>query len=163
MHKSRTLLLAAGCTAAGALGAGAIGSSAHDGGSHQRFAFAHHHGFPALFGAVHASAVVPRSDGTFATVTFDRGTVVSVSGNELTIREGTPDKTYQTTDLNLPDGTQVFLFQAHQRSHQRHFNGNGDNAASLSDLQAGDKVAVWQSSRKTVVLATRPSSDSGGF
>src|SRR4051794_266841 len=160
MHKSRTLLLAAGCTAAGALGAGAIGSSAHDGGSGYRFAFSHHHGFQALFGAVHASAVVPRTDGTFATVTFDRGTVVSVSGNELTIREGTADTTYQTTDLNLPDGTKVFLFGSQRRMHQRQMD---DNAASLSDLQPGDRVAVWESSRKTVVLATRPSSDDGGF
>src|SRR3954452_6648681 len=130
MHKARTVLLAAGCTLAGALGAGAISSSAHDGGSGgQRFAFSHHHGFPGLFGAIHASAVVPRSDGTFATVTFDRGTVVSVSGNELTIREGTVAKTYQTTDLNLPDGTKVFLFRSQRRMHQRHTD---DNAASLS-------------------------------
>src|SRR3954453_4104414 len=162
MHKSRTLLLAAGCTVAGALGAGAIGSSAHDG-LPNRFAIGHPHGVPALFGALHADAVVPRNDGTFAKITFDRGTVVSVSGNELTIREGTPDKTYETADLNLPDSTKVFLFRSHRRTHQRHFNGTDDNAASLSDLQAGDRVAVWQSERKTVVLATRPSSDDGGF
>src|SRR4051794_9452835 len=158
MHRSRTLLLAAGCTAAGALGAGAIGSSAHDNGS--RFGIAHHHGFPALFGAVHADAVVPRSDGTFATVSFDRGTVVSATGHELTIREGTTDTTYKTVDLNLPDDAQVFLFTAGDRAHH---HGTGDRSVGLSDLQAGDRVAVWQSSRRTVVLATRKSSDGGGF
>ena len=160
MHRSRTLLLAAGCTAAGALGAGAIGSSAHDGNGH-RFAIGHHHGFPALFGAIHADAVVPRNDGTFATITFDRGTVDSVSGNELTIREGTADAIYKTVDLNLPDDTKVYLLKKSDRMRHRHMGE--DNTASLSDLQAGDKVAVWQSSRKTVVLATRPGSGDSGF
>jgi hypothetical protein len=137
MHRTRTLLLAAGCTAAGALGAGAIGSSAHDhGGRHH--GFAHHRGFPALFGAVHAEAVVPTRAGDFTTVTYDRGTVLSVSGGDLEIREGTADSTYKTVLLNIPSDAKV------RRGHDE---------AALSDLEAGDRVLVISTAKRTIVLA----------
>jgi hypothetical protein len=138
MTRVRTLLLAVGCTAAGALGAGAIGSFAH--GGRDGFHAARHHGFAGLYRAVHTEAVVPRRDNTFATITFDRGTVESVAGRDLTIREGTRDATYKTVTLTIPEDAKI---------HRR----DADRDDTLSDLQAGDRVAVWQSSRKTIVLA----------
>ena len=45
----------------------------------------------------------------------------------------------------------------------RLYYGTRDRSVGLSDLQAGDRVAVWQSSRRTTVLATRRSGDGGGF
>jgi hypothetical protein len=146
MTKLRTLLLAGGCTAAGALGAGAIGTSAHG---------TRHHGGEhfGLLRAVHADVVVPRSDDTFATVTFDRGAVESVSGRDLTIREGTKDATYKTVTLTIPDDAKIVIRNVGDRHRFRHRHFGGGDSAQLSDLKAGDKVAVWQSSRKTVVLA----------
>ena len=129
-------MLAAGCTAAGALGAGAIGSSAHDGGG--RHHGVHHRGFPALFGAVHAEAVLPTRGGDFAKVIYDRGEVVSLAGGDLTIREGTADSTYQTTALNIPSDAKI---------------RRGRDEAKLSDLQPGDRVVVITTPRKTLVLA----------
>ena len=85
MHKIRTLVLAAGCTAAGALGAGALGAGAHDGGSHRGMSFGHHHFFGGIIGAVHAEAVVPTRSGDFKSVVFDRGVVKDVSGNDLSL------------------------------------------------------------------------------
>jgi hypothetical protein len=139
MTRARLLLVAAGCTAAGALGAGTVGTLAN-GGLHQRG----HHGVRGLAGAVHAEVVVPRRDNTFTTVTFDRGEVVSVAGRDLTIREGTRDATYKTVTLTLPDDARVRI---------RRDGDAGPDA--LSDLRAGDRVRVRQSTRRTVVLARR--------
>ncbi len=136
MTPIRTLALAAGCTAAGALGAGAVGTGAFS--DHHRDGL-RHHGLGGLGRAVHAEVVVPRRDDTFATVTFDRGKVVSLSGRELQVREGTRDATYETVTLTIPEDAVIRIKDGDRDPDQ------------LSDLQAGDKVAVWQSSRKTVV------------
>ncbi len=143
MNKSRTLILAATCTAtgaAGALGAGAITSSAQEAGAQNHHRFGQRHGLVAAFRhAVHAEAVVPRPDNKFPTLTFDRGIVKKVSGAGLTITEGTMHATYKDdVTITLPADARI------RRDHV---------AAALSDLQAGDRVAVFQAPDRTVVHA----------
>lgn len=88
--------------------------------------------------AVHAEAVVPKADGTFATLTFDRGKVESVSGQELKITEGTAKATYKTVTLTIPAGARVRV--------------NGKRA-TLSDVKAGQRVQVAQTPKATLVAA----------
>ena len=56
--------------------------------------------------AVHADVVVATKSG-FATVTIDRGFVQSVSGQQLTIQEGTKNATYKTVTLTVPSNAKV--------------------------------------------------------
>ena len=56
--------------------------------------------------AVHGDVVVRTKSG-FATVTFDRGTVDSVSGQQLTIAEGTKKASYKTVTVTIPAGAVV--------------------------------------------------------
>jgi hypothetical protein len=92
------------------------------------------HGF-----AVHAEEVVLNKAGTaFITQTEDSGTVSSVSGDQLAIKEGTATVTYKTVTLTIPSGATIYR--------------NGAKAA-LSDLKAGDHVRVTSSSDGTTVLA----------
>jgi hypothetical protein len=137
MHKSRSFLLAAGCTAAGALGAGAVGAIATDNDRHRK-SFGHH-GFHGVLGAVHAEAVVPKRDGDFATVVYDRGKVTSVDGRELTVAVGTRDDVYKTETFSVPEGAKLLVW--------------GERDAELSDIEAGDKVAIMRSPKKYVVMA----------
>ena len=88
--------------------------------------------------AVHAEAVVPKADGTFATLTFDRGKVESVSGQDLKITEGTAKATYKTVTLTIPADARVRV--------------NGARAA-LSDVKAGQRVQVAQTPKATLVVA----------
>jgi hypothetical protein len=77
---------------------------------------------------VHGVEVVPNEAGDgFDTVTEDAGTVKSVSGQELTITEGTAKATYATPTLTIPADADV----------QRNFA-----AARLGDIQVGDHVDV---------------------
>src|SRR5437899_1717864 len=55
----------------------------------------HHHRLGPLARAVHADAVVPTKGGQFVQITLDRGLVKSVSGQQLTIAEGTRKHTYK--------------------------------------------------------------------
>ena len=84
---------------------------------------------------VHGTEVVPNkaSDG-FDTVTHDSGTVTSVSGDRITLTEGTDKATYATPTLTIPANATV----------QRNFQ-----TAKLSDIQAGDHVDVSSSSGGT--------------
>ena len=132
----RTILIAALCGVIGA-GAGIAGAGAHEGHGKTRHAKHFNRGFH-LGGPVHAELVVPDRQGGFKTVTLDRGTVESVSGDQLTLKEGTPKATYKTITLTIPSDAKV--------------KRNGDDA-SLSDLQAGDLVAVVTTGDKTFVKA----------
>jgi hypothetical protein len=87
---------------------------------------------------VHSDTVVPNDKGGFDTVTMDRGSFSSLSGNQLTITEGTKTATYKTVTLTIPSGATV--------------RRNGE-AAKLSDLKSGDTVMVMQSPKATVVAA----------
>ena len=110
---------------------GIAGAGAHHG--HYPFGHGMRMGQP-----VHADLVVPDRQGGFQNVTMDRGTVSSVSGDQLTIDEGTPKATYKTLTLTIPSDATV------SRNRQ---------SAQLSDLQPGDFVAVVQSQGKTFVTA----------
>ena len=87
---------------------------------------------------VHSEAVVPNEKGGFDTVTMDRGTFSSLSGQQLTITEGTKSATYKTATLTIPSDATVYR--------------NGEKAA-LSDIKSGDTVTVMQSRSGTVVNA----------
>jgi hypothetical protein len=81
---------------------------------------------------------VPNDKGGFDTVTMDRGSFSSLSGEKLTITEGTKTATYKTVTLTIPSGASV--------------TRNGE-AAKLSDLKSGDTVMVAQSPQGTDVAA----------
>ena len=86
---------------------------------------------------VQANVVVATKTG-FATVTIDRGFVQSVSGQQLTIREGTKKATYKTVTLTIPSNAKV-------RDNRQ--------ASTLSALTAGQRVAVVQAPQRTWVIA----------
>jgi len=87
---------------------------------------------------VHAEEVVPNKAGTaFITQTEDNGTVVSVAGDQLTIKEGTKTLTYKNVALTIPSGATI--------------SRNGAKAA-LTDFKAGDRVRVTSSSDGTSVF-----------
>ena len=144
MSKSLLLKVAAvggACTAIGA-GAGILGTSAASTtsrSSSNQTQKAHHRHIRGLLGrAVHADAIVGTKGGQFVQVTLDRGAVQSVSGQQLTIAEGTRKHTYKTMTLTVPSGAVV-------RDNRQ--------AAQLSDLKAGQMVVVVQGPKKTRVLA----------
>ena len=87
---------------------------------------------------VHSENVVPNKKGGFDTVTMDRGSFSSLSGDKLTITEGTKTATYKALTLTIPSGARV--------------TRNGE-AAKLSDLKSGDTVMVAQSPQGTDVAA----------
>jgi hypothetical protein len=88
--------------------------------------------------AVHADIQVAVKGGGFESVTFDRGILKSVSGDQLTIAEGTRKATYKTLTLTIPAGADV--------------RDNG-NAAALGALKPGQRVAVVRAPDRTRVRA----------
>lgn len=97
---------------------------------------------PDAFGGppLHSEMVVPNKAGDgFITVTMDDGKVNSVSGNQLTITEGTEKATYKTVTLDIPSDATVVR--------------DGDKS-QLSDLKEGDQVHVSQSPEGSFVFAT---------
>jgi hypothetical protein len=87
---------------------------------------------------VHSELVVPNEKGGFDTVTMDRGTFSALSGEQLTIAEGTESATYKTVTLTIPSDATVYR--------------NGEKA-TLSDIKSGDTVTVVQSPSGTAVTA----------
>jgi hypothetical protein len=95
-----------------------------------------------LLHAVQGSAVVHTAHG-FANVTFERGRVDSVSGQRLTIAEGTPKATYKTVTVTDPANAVV------RDNRQK---------AALSDVTAGQRVLVLTGPKRTYVIAHTPRS-----
>jgi hypothetical protein len=94
---------------------------------------------PGIGPAVHATVVVLNKAGTgFITVTEDSGTVQSVSGNQLTIKEAVGKVTYRTVTLTIPSGATIT---------------RNLSKVALSALKSGDRVRVAQSSEGTNVFA----------
>jgi len=87
---------------------------------------------------VHVEAVVPKQGGGFETLTMDRGSFSSLSGSQLTIKEGTKTATYKTVSVTIPSGATV---------------RRNDASAQLSELKPGDEVTVVQSPSSTAVIA----------
>lgn len=141
---SRLLLVAVCCVAVGA-GVSAIASagaatsiaSSHAASSHAKV---RRGGLRHLLRAVQGSAVVRTADG-FANVSFERGKVVSVSGRQLTLTEGTPKATYKTVTVTVPANAVV-------RDNRQ--------TASLSEVKAGQRVLVLTAPRRTYVIAHTP-------
>jgi hypothetical protein len=89
--------------------------------------------------SVHSEEVVlDKAGDKFITETEDNGVVKSVSGNDLTLTEGTKTVTYKDVTTTIADGATIMR------------NGK---TAQLSDLKAGDHVHVSQSSDGTNVFA----------
>ena len=82
--------------------------------------------------------VVVAVKGKFVNVTFARGVVRSVSGQELTIAEGTEKATYRTVTLTIPTTARV------RADHGK---------ATLSELTAGQRVTVIEAPQRTWVIA----------
>ena len=99
------------------------------------------HGFGFGFGPVHAEAVVPNKDGTgFDTITTDAGTLNSVDGTTVHIKEGTDKKVYKD-DVAIDVGGDAKVIRNHED-------------AKLSDLKEGDHVRVITGAPKgNVVIA----------
>ncbi len=91
-----------------------------------------------LGGPVHAEVVVLNKAGTaWITVTEDNGTFSSLSGDQLTITEGTKAVPYKTVTLTIPADAKVIR------------NGK---TAKLTDFVANDHIHVMQSSEGTIVI-----------
>ena len=94
--------------------------------------------------AIHSVSVVPNKEGTgFDTLTMDGGTVQSVSGQQLTITEGTKTLTYKTVTLTIPANATVT---------------RDGKSAKLSELQSGDHVMVCENSDGTSMVNAADSS-----
>jgi hypothetical protein len=140
----RLLIVAVCCVALGA-GASAIATAGAASSTPAHPGTAAHPGIAARRGAlrrfarraVHGSVVVRTKSGS-ATVTFDRGTVDSVNGQQLTMTEGTAKASYKTVTLTIPSTARV------RDNRQK---------ATLSDLKAGQRVIVVQAPKQTFVIA----------
>lgn len=94
--------------------------------------------------AIHSVSVVPNKEGSgFDTVTMDSGTVQSVSGQELTITEGTKSVTYKTVTLTIPANATIQL---------------DGKSAQLSELKSGDHITVCENSDGTSMVNAGDSS-----
>ncbi len=145
-------LLCATVGVAGGIASGTAATSKHK--NNARSGQAARHGGPrdGMHGfEVHADAVILNKAGTaFITATEDSGTVDSVSGDQLAVKESARSVTYKTVTLTIPSGATIMR--------------NGATA-TLGNLKAGDHVHVSQSSDGTFVFAAdrsfRPGPDFG--
>jgi len=149
LKHSRLLLLAVCCVALGAgasviAGAGAATSAPARKANAQasRTAKAHHQrGLRGIAKrAVHGDVVVHTKSG-FRTVTFDRGVVESVSGQQLKITEGTPKATYKTVTLTIPASARV---------------RDDKQKSTLASVKTGQRVLVVSAPQRTLVIARTP-------
>jgi hypothetical protein len=146
--RARAGLAVAACVVLGAAG-GIVGSAAAPSKSSttQNGGWRQHGGPPPGGGpggpggpVVHAEEVVLNTAGSaYITATDDNGKVKSVSGNDVTITEGTAKMTYKDVTVTLPDGATVVR--------------NGAKA-KVTDLKVGDQIHVSQSSDGTFVFAS---------
>jgi hypothetical protein len=137
---ARLLLVAAGCAALGA-GASAIATAGaatkHSAQAGKRHGAHIRPGRRLAARAVHGNLIVATKTG-FVTVTFDRGAVKSVSGQELTLTEGTKKATYKTVTLTIPTTARV------RDNRQK---------STLAEVKAGQRATVVQTPKATFVIA----------
>lgn len=145
----RVLLIAASCAGLGA-GASAI-ASAGASTTHAKSARADRAGTMGKRGrargalrlaarSVRGDLVVPTRSG-FANVSFDRGFVRSVSGQQLTLAEGTRKATYKTISVTIPSSAVV--------------RDNGQKA-SLGAVKPGQRAIVVWAPKRMFVIARDP-------
>ncbi|MDQ2761049.1 MAG: hypothetical protein M3Y17_11655 [Actinomycetota bacterium] len=136
----RLVLVAASCLAIGA-GASAIASAGAATTTPNNHGHLHRRGPRSLVArAVHADLVVHAKNG-FVTVTVDRGVVQSVSGQQLTIAEGTKKATYKTVTITIPANARV------RDNRQK---------AALAAVKPGQRATVVQGLKRTIVVARTP-------
>jgi hypothetical protein len=87
--------------------------------------------------AVHGDLVVPTKSG-FVTVTLDRGIVKALSGQQITLTEGTKTATYKTVTLTIPPNAHVRV--------NRH-------KATLADVKPGQRAVIVKGQNNTLVAA----------
>ena len=144
MHRflNRNLKLIVVGLACAAVGAGASAIAAAGASTSQSGSAAHHRTGPRglIRRIVHRQFVVATPRG-FVHVSVVRGQVKSVSGNQLTLVEGTRRATYKTVTITLPAGTRV-------RDNRQ--------LATLSDVKPGQRAMVIRTPRRTLVFAHTP-------
>ena len=153
-YRSRALAVGVLCAAGGA-GAGAVASasasSSHTAKAHHAKAAGQHakgrgHALRELARhSVSGSAVIHTKAG-YKTVTFERGTVDSVNGDQLTITEGTPKSTYKQVTLTVPSSALV------RDNRQK---------SSLSSLTQGERVVILSLPKRELVVAHTPKAAAG--
>ena len=151
--RSRALAVGVLC-AAGGVGAGAV-ASATASTSHSATPTAHHASAKPGKARQHARIrdlrkvarhsvsgnVTVDSKQGFKTISFERGTVDSVSGDQMTITEGAPKATQRQETITVPSTA--------------HVRDNGKKA-SMSSVSAGQRVLVLNLPKRTVVVARTP-------
>jgi hypothetical protein len=143
---ARLITVGVSCAAIGA-GASAIASAGAATGSSSptTSAHAHRHGFRGGPRGLAARAVqgdlVVHTKAGFATVTFERGRVDSVSGRRLTLTEGTPKASYRTVTVTVPASAIV--------------RDNGKRT-DLAAVTAGQRVLFLTGPKRTRVIARTP-------
>jgi maltose-binding protein MalE len=90
--------------------------------------------------AVQGSIVVATKTG-FATITFERGTVQGVSGQQLTLRVGTKKRAYRTETVTIPTNAVV---------------RDDGQKATLSEVKAGQRAILVRGPKRWFVLAHNP-------
>jgi len=93
-----------------------------------------------LVRAVNGDVVVTTKSG-FETVTFDRGVVQSVNGQQLTLTEGTKRTATKTVTLTIPTNAKV---------------RDDGRPASLSNVTAGQRAIMLRAPNHTWVIARTP-------
>jgi hypothetical protein len=151
--RSRALAVGVLC-AAGGVGAGAV-ASATASTSHSSTPTAQHAGAKPAKAHQHArmralrkvarhsvsgDVVVDTKQG-FKTISFERGTVDSVSGDQMTITEGGAKASQRQETVTVPSTV--------------HVRDNGKKA-SMSSVSAGQRVLVLTLPKRTVVVARTP-------
>ena len=142
----KLVALAASCVALGAavsaIASAGAATPASGTTSTASSAAGHHRGRGALArrafaGAVQGSLVVHTKSG-FATVTFERGVVKSVSGNQLTITERTKKAVYKDATVTIPSNATIRV---------------NKQKATLGQLKSGQRVTVVSTPKRTRVAA----------
>jgi len=150
MHRlihNRYLAIGAVAVSCGALGAGAsaiasagaatpTSHSSHAGAAHVRPLAP----WRLLRRTVHAQLVIHTKHG-FVTATIDRGRVAGVSGDVLTLTEGTPKATYRTVQLTLPPSSTRVRLDGHR--------------STLGQLSSADRALVVEGPHRALVIAHR--------
>jgi hypothetical protein len=145
LHRShlKLLALAASCIAVG-VGISAIttaGASTTGHKTHAHRQTAKGGGARRLMRRTVSGQFVVRTKTGWATVSYARGIVTSVSGQQLTLNEGTKKATYKTVTLTIPAAAKVRV------------NGK---LSSLSAVTSGEHASVLTLPKRTVVIARTP-------
>jgi hypothetical protein len=146
----KLLALAASCIAVG-VGISAIATAGASATSHGKTqGKTHAHRLRADGGAAGrlvrrtvSGQFVVRTKTGWATVGYARGTVEGVSGQQLTLNEGTKKASYKTVTMTIPTAAKVRV------------NGK---PSSLSAVTAGERAIVLTLPKRTVVIAHTPKS-----